>query len=258
VAGDDAAPVTDGIPTFRRRIRLVSPRPGVVLGGLEDTAHHIRVRLQFAGGLIESVTGEAVRLPWTTCPGAAAGLASLVGTELTTSLRALRDRYDPSDHCTHFFDLAQLAVGHAARGGTPVSYDAVCDPSGGRIDASLRRNGELVLQWTVEDGTITGPAPFAGVGLREGFLGWCVRNLDDDAAEAAFVLRRAAGISGVAGIRLDDYRTVGSSGLSPGACFTAQAERIQVAWRNVGSQRDYRDGPEGMLEGFDEAVRASS
>jgi hypothetical protein len=238
-------------------IRLESPRPGVVLGALEDTAHHIRVTLRFEAGRVGSVTGEAVRLPWTTCPAAADGLASLEGTELTTSLRRLRSLYDASDHCTHFFDLAQLTLSHAASGGTPCLYEAVCAPRGTRTDASLSRDGQRILQWTIENGEIAAPAEFAGVGLRQGFLEWCAQHLDEATAEAAFVLRRAAGISGVAGIRLDDYTSVASSGLSPGVCFTAHPDRIHVAFRNVGSQRDYSEGPEGMLAGFVEAVRAS-
>jgi hypothetical protein len=225
----------------------------VVFGALEDTAHHIRVTLRFEDGRVRSVIGEAVRLPWTTCPAAASKLASLAGTELTTSLRRLRSLVDTANHCTHFFDLAQLALSQAASGRKERSYEAVCGPNGARMDASLRRDGLPVLEWTIENGRITGPAQFAGVGLRHRFVEWCTQNLDDEAAEAAFVLRRAATISGVAGIRLDDFADVAASGLPPGVCFTAQPERIHVAFRNLGSQRDYSDSPSGMLDGFAES-----
>ena len=239
--------------TYRRRIRLESPLPGVFYGALEDTAHHVRVTLSVADNRVRSITGEAVRLPWTTCPGAAAGLASLVGTELTTSLPRLRDLYDSITHCTHFFDLAQLTLAHAARGGRERSYEAISEASGPTTSASLLRDGDCVLEWTIEAGTIMAPESFAGVGLRQGFVRWCAAHLDDDAAEAAFVLRRAASMSSVANLRLDDYRTVAESGLVGGVCFTAQPERIEVAFRNVGSQVDYSAVSDAMLAGFDEA-----
>lgn len=239
--------------TYRRRIRLESPHPGLVFGALEDTAHHVRVTLHVADNRVRSIAGEAVRLPWTTCPGAAAGLSSLVGTELTTSLPVLRELYDASGHCTHFFDLAQLTLAHAASGRKERSYEAISHPAGSATAASLLRDGQTLLQWTIEDGTITAPDSFAGVGLRQGFVRWCAQHLDDDAAEAAFVLRRAASMSSVANLRLDDYAMVAQSGLSPGVCFTAQPERITIAFRNVGSQRDYSTSPDAMLAGFDEA-----
>jgi hypothetical protein len=239
--------------TYRRRIRIETPVPGVVFGALEDTAHHVRVTLSFDDNQVRSAIGEAVRLPWTTCPGAAAGLASLVGATLTTSLPQLRALYRAPEHCTHFFDLAQLCLAQAASGRRERSYEAVGQASGARTEAHLLRDGETILEWTIEGGTIASPAAFAGVGLRQGFVRWCDEHLDDDAAEAAFVLRRAASMTGVANLRMDDFSVVAESGLSPGVCFTAQDERIMVAFRHVGSQRDYSANSDEMLEGFDDA-----
>ena len=239
--------------TYRRRIRIETPAPGVVFGALEDTAHHVRVTLNFGDGRVLSVSGDAVRLPWTTCPGAAAGLASLAGSTLTTSLRQLRALYRAPAHCTHFFDLAQLCVAQAASSRRERWYEAVSCASGSDTVASLLRDGATVLEWTIRDGRIAAPAAFAGVGLREGFIRWCDEHLDDDAAEAAFVLRRAASMTSVANLRMDDFGLVAESGLSPGVCFTAQEERIQIAFRNVGSQRDYSANSDEMLEGFDDA-----
>jgi hypothetical protein len=243
----------DGRSIYRRQIRIATSGPGLVVGALEDAAHHVRVTLEFGEGRVRSVTGEAVRLPWATCPGAAAGLAQLHGTTLTTSLAQLRRRYDPTAHCTHFFDLAHLALAHAARGGSERFYEAVSFAAGDTTVASLSCNGRAALEWTIQGGQIRDPAFFSGVGLREGFVRWCEAHLDDEAAEAAFVLRRAATMAAVARMRLDDYTVVADSGLSPGVCFTAQPENIKVAFRHVGSQRDYSQSGDGMLEGFEEA-----
>jgi hypothetical protein len=242
--------------TYRRRIRIEKASQGVVLGALEDTAHHVRVTLTFSGNTVTSVTGVAVRLPWATCPGAAAGLASLAGTELTTSLPRLRRLYDPRGNCTHFFDLAQLTMAHAASGRERRFYEVLARPEGGRTAASLTRDGETLLLWTIEGGRIVEPEQFAGVGLREGFVRWCEQQFDDDGAEAAFVLRRAAGMSGIANMDMDKYAVVAESGIGPGVCYTSQPENIGVAFRNVGSGRDYSAGGEHMLDGYSESLEA--
>ena len=71
-----------GEGVYRRRIRLVLTDPGVVRAELEDDYHHFRCTLTFADGLITGCEGEAVRHPWTTCPGAMGLLRSLAGTPL--------------------------------------------------------------------------------------------------------------------------------------------------------------------------------
>jgi hypothetical protein len=258
VAYVGAVPGEDGRKAYRRQIRIATPGPGLVVGALEDAAHHVRVTLEFGDGRVRTATGEAVRLPWATCPGAAAGLAQLHGTTLTTSLAQLRQRYDPTAHCTHFFDLAQLTLAHAARGGTERFYEAVSCVAGDTTAASLTRDGRTVLEWTIQNGRIREPASFSGVGLREGFVRWCEAHLDDETAEAAFVLRRAASMAGVANMRLDDYAVVADSGLPPGVCFTAQPQNVKVAFRHVGSQRDYSQSGEGMLDGFEAARRGAA
>ncbi len=54
---------------YHRRIRATSS-PGLVNAELEDDFHHFRVRLQHDGEKIVEIEGDAVRYPWTTCPGA--------------------------------------------------------------------------------------------------------------------------------------------------------------------------------------------
>ena len=208
-------PPTDTAKTYRRRIRLESSPPCIAFGALEDPAHHVRVTVRFDGDTVESVTGEAVRLPWLTCPGAVAGLTSLGGMTLTTSLRRLRNLYDPTSHCTHLFDLAQLTLADAASGRRQRGYEVIIPTGQDVTTASLLRDGHTFLEWTVERGTIVGPDPFSGVGLREGFLGWCEQHLDEDTAEGAFVLRRAVSMAGIANMRMDDYAVVADSGLPP-------------------------------------------
>jgi hypothetical protein len=243
---------------YRRRIRIETAAPGVVLGALEDSAHHVRVVARFDGPKVTQVRGEDVRLPWATCPGAASGLASLDGTELTTSLRSLRRRFDPRIHCTHFFDLAQLTLAHAAAGHDKRSYQVMVGTAGSTTVASLACDGEPLLEWTIDKGEIVAPEMFKGVGLREGFVRWAEEHLDEDGAEAAFVLRRAASMHVIASMDMDSYAVVAESGLPVGVCFTAQPERRALALRNRGTQRDYSPDGAEMLEGFDEALERAA
>jgi hypothetical protein len=240
---------------FRRRIRLAAPAPGVVLGALEDDVHHVRVTLSHDGSRVTDCVGTPVRLPWVTCPASAAGLASVVGSDLTASLPELRGRYDRHLHCTHMFDVVHLAIAHAAARQPDLSYEAVVsDPDeDGVVAASLRRDGHEVLAWRVRGGAILEPAQFAGVELERGFVGWADANLGGWLAHEAFILRRAAWMSPIRHQVLDDHAVVVESGLPPGVCFTAQPERITIAARNVGSQRNYSRNSAGMLEGFDDA-----
>ncbi len=258
--------------TYRKRIRVETCAPGMLMGALEDTAHHVRVKMRFEGARVREVQGEPVRLPWVTCPGAAEGLRSLVGAEATTALRELRRHYDPASHCTHFFDLAHLVLAQAARNlagaAEPVrAYEAVVPApqgvgvvaagphtelrGGGVTTAALFRNGVCVLQWQLEGSRIIGPDPFTGLGLREGFLQWCEQHLDDERAEAAYVLRRVAGMWMIANLAMDAFDNVAQTGLPQGTCFTAQPERMGRAARNVGSQRDYSAPSAPMLEGYE-------
>jgi hypothetical protein len=251
VTAPDERLLTD---VYRRRIRLLTPEPGVVIGALEDTAHHVRVTVISDARRVVSVRGEAVRLPWVTCPGAVAGLATLDGTELTTSLRQLRGAYSPAEHCTHLFDLAHLAIAHAARGHRERLYEVVVSDREQPMPAYLFRDGVKTLEWRVALGSIVAPPQFAGVGLAGGFLSWCDANLDEEGAEAAFVLRRASSMAAIAHMDFDAYRAAGEARLQPGVCFTAQPERMAVAFRTTGSQRDYTTTGDGMHLGFDDAA----
>ena len=194
--------------------------------------------------------GEGVRFPWSTCPFAADQLEPLVGMSLSTRSTAVGDVVSARDNCTHMFDLAGLAVAHAARGGDRRQYDVVvADPVDHRRQATLDRDGEPQLAWVVDHHTILEPAPFRGQALRGGFLAWAEAALEPDTAEAAIVLRRACHIAHGRVQDLDIYDDAGP--LLPvmsGACFTFQPERAPVAQRMKGTIRDFTDAPERLLE----------
>jgi hypothetical protein len=174
---------------------------------------------------------------------------------LDTSPTAVGGWADSHANCTHLFDLAGLAVAHAARhvagGADRRSYLAVVpDWFEPPYDAWVMRDGDEVLRWTVAGATIASPEPFAGVPMAGGFVAWCREHLDDDTTEAAFLLRRAAWMSPARHIDLEQYDTADASHVKHGVCFTAQPQRLSIARRNRGSLRDYGTNPDRMLTSF--------
>jgi Protein of unknown function (DUF2889) len=250
------APYRDG--WYRRRIRMTAPEPGVVESALEDDFHHFEVTLRHDGTTVVRVDARSVRWPWSTCPGAAVPLRALEGMALSPRCLAVGDRTDPRANCTHMFDLAGLAVAHAARvaagGATERQYDAEVPvgatlPTGDPATVRLWRDGEPALEWTLVGGGIA-EAPFTAAPWRGGFFRWADTTLPTEDAEAAIVLRRACEIGMGRGMDLDAYDTADELGpMMAGICHTMQPGVMEVALRNKGSVRDFSDDADALLRG---------
>jgi hypothetical protein len=237
---------------YRRRIRLAADGLSVT-ADLEDDFHRFGVDLVHDGEKVISVRGRARRFPWTTCAAAVEPLAALEGMPLSTDATAAGAWADPRANCTHLFDLAGLAVAHAASGREHRQYDVEVpdrDVEGGwTTQPRLWRNGELVLSWALRHLTIEAPHPFAGVALRGAFMRWARDALDPDTAEAAIVLRRACEISYGRLQDLDGYDVAADLGdVMLGTCHTFQPGTMEVGIRRKGSGRDFSDAPDGLLE----------
>ena len=179
-----------------RRLITLTAAPGLASAELVDDFHHFRVRLHHNGGHVQRVEAESVRYPWTTCPAAGGRLSALEGMPLSPRASAVGEWTRARENCTHMFDLAGLAVAHAASTREQREYLAIVpDRVEGLTRPTLQRDGVLVQAWTLRGGTITDPPPYAGRRLRDRFISWADESLDADEAEAATVLRRACYIS---------------------------------------------------------------
>jgi hypothetical protein len=237
---------------FRRRLILDAVDAGTVAAGVEDEIHHFRLTLRHDGRVVTAVEPDPRRWPWSPCAEAGDRLEELVGLPLGTSVTAAGARTPARQQCTHQFDLATLAVAHAARGrlGRRV-YDAVVpDWRTTPFRARLWRDGELVLDWTADTSRVHGPDPFTGVDLRGGFLAWCEATLDPELAEAAVVLRRAAWMSPSRHMDLEAAETGREGGMRDATCWASQPERIETAVRMTGTLRDYGKDPTAPLADF--------
>lgn len=217
---------------------------------LEDDFHHFRTTIDHDGVVVTGIVGQAIRHPWTMCAAAPNHLTELIGVALTRSPGALAGRDDARSHCTHLFDLAGLAVAHAASGRATRTYDAaIPDRIDGRTVATLARDGESLLRWDLKWQQVVGPDPYSGRPLRGGFIAWALDALDDDEAEAAIVLRRAADISMGRFEDLDQYdNAVPLMSFMGGSCFTFTEARAEQAVRIKGSMRDFTSTPERLLD----------
>ncbi len=247
-------PYGEGV--YRRALELVNdPAGGRTYGELEDDLHHFRVVIVHDGNTIQRADGEALRWPWESCASADEPLRAIEGQPLTSQSTGIGAYTDARRNCTHLFDLAGLAVAHARRPAPRRRYDIeVTDRSGPnrRFHASIRRDGEQVIEWHLEEEAIVAPTAWVGVDLRTRFIPRAESSLDPDQAEAAIALRRALSIAGGRSMNLDevvhasDVRMMGFA-----VCHTYTDGVAQVSLRRKGSAIDFSDHPDAVLPDLD-------
>ncbi|MBV1916778.1 MAG: DUF2889 domain-containing protein [Sphingomonadaceae bacterium] len=223
----------DSLSGYRRRI-VIDPGASSVQAELEDDFHRMVVTLFHDGGNITGIESEMKRSPWTTCEGA---MAQLEKTFLGKPLDDPSFRTDKPLNCTHLYDLATFCALHAAMSERAVYDIAISDPTEeGRSASRLYRNGEVLLDWLLQDGKFVVPQEIEGKGILE--IGEWLASLDDDLEEAARILRWATMISGGRSISMP----AGMSGakFAIGAtCYTFQPDMAEKARRKPGADLDF-------------------
>ncbi|QCP50350.1 DUF2889 domain-containing protein [Trinickia violacea] len=244
------SPAADyGHQTAWRRIRMIGRKNQVVVE-MEDLAHGMRCVVEHDGQRVTALRPEFRRIPMNTCTGAGEPLQAVVGTPIGSPFANFYAGGRARQNCTHMFDLARLGVAHATRGETVRDYlmempddNAECRPS------TLHRDGDVVLQWRLENSTVLDPEPFAGRHLFRGFTSWAAENFEGDDLEAILVLQKGCFVA-------QSRRYVLESGPlsaaeqqhNTGLCFGYGHERIAIAVRLEGTRRDFTDHPERLLK----------
>ncbi|MFZ4584144.1 MAG: hypothetical protein ACOYNI_02860 [Acidimicrobiia bacterium] len=238
---------------YRRRIRCVAPEPGVVIGDLEDDFHRFRVTLRHANGVVTAVDGEALRFPWTTCPGAVEPLRALEGMPIDARCTSVSRIADPKVNCTHMFDLAGHSVAHAARGTAARQYDVELWRTEHGHRASIARDHEPLFEWEMQfvNGgreLVDPPPPFDTAPVRQGgFIRWTDEHLESELGEAAVILRRACDIGMGRGMAFDQYATLADIPTARmGICFSWNEDTAPVAVRMQRSVRDFGTSPDAL------------
>jgi hypothetical protein len=236
---------------YRRRIRVLTLEPGVVESDLQDDFHHFVITLRHDGERVESVAAQSERWPWSTCPDAALPLQKLAAMPLSRRFSAAGQWTDPKQNCTHQFDAACHAITHAAWGRAVRVYDLEIprrDPDTGASRCRLWVDGELSLDWEIGWGGIVDPVPpFDATRWRGGFMRWADATLAEDDAERAITLRRACDIGMGRGMDLDAIPVASQLPQTmAGVCHTMQPGVVEVAFRHVGSIRDFARTPAAL------------
>ncbi|MDP3668371.1 MAG: DUF2889 domain-containing protein [Telluria sp.] len=237
---------------YRRSIRITTSGNGA-RAELEDDLHRFSVMLRHDGERVSAIEAVPVRYPWSLCGQADMLLERLVGMPLSPDALAVFRHTEGSEQCTHMFDLAGLAIAHAARG-TPVrSYDIAAPyfQEEGVRTLSLRRDGHDILHWTVNDTTLLAPPAFAGRDIRSLSLWARGAFSDPDDVEAVVLLRRAVLISKARLQHWDRFATAADTGHATGACYVFQPGVQERALRMVGASREFTDAPGQLLSGLD-------
>ena len=233
---------------YRRRIRITTA-PGLARADLEDDPHRYGVIVKHDGQSVAAVQGLALRTPWSLCREAVSVLDRLVGMALSPDPQEVYRHTDGRAQCTHMFDLAGLAVAHAARGTSQRQYDIEmpCLDTRAPRQACLSVDGQERLVWTLERSAILAPKPFAGQDLRT-MMPWAkARFIDRDVLEAVMVLRRAVFVSGNRMYDMDRMTDAAATGHVSGACYVFQPGVAERAARVQGSTLDFGRTPQALL-----------
>ena len=221
--------VADSPPAFHRHV-LVTPGDGWVSAWLEDDYHHLGVTLRHDGETVDRIDAEMVRAPWSTCPGA---VQQLTATFAGVRLDEVTARGEKQANCTHLHDMAVIAAVHA-RDPAPIRYEiTVTDAAGGVRLCEITRDSALAQRLVERDNLIEEPVEARGKTLFQ--LGEWIASLDEQAREAARLLRWAAIIAHGRAIPMD--RQSDASRMQSN-CFTFQPGRKERAQR-VGAVMDF-------------------
>ena len=231
-------------PGLWRRV-IIHPGSGWIGGALEDDVHRFHMRFEHDGTRIIAARAQAIRHPWSACPGAAPHIAGELKGELLGQVAAR----DPFQHCTHLYDLAVVMAAHVDDK-QPTQFDLrVADRIDERTSAILEENGSELLRWQLDGTSISGNGPHAGLDLKQ--LSRWKQELPPRDAERATMLRRAVFVSGARqfnpppGLRATDQ---GSQRM--GVCYNYQLPQAEQSMRMDGWRSDFSSSG-APLAGFD-------
>ncbi len=234
-----AGAVLESLPGFRRRFRI-TPAPHSVRCEVEDDFHCMEVTLHHELGVATRVEAIMHRAPWTTCPGAQQKVQeTFTGVRLDEFAR----RGEKKDNCTHLYDLALLAAGHAGEDRVQQYDILVSDPDEKGVNlAAIRRNGETLLYWEVQGFVMVEPSEAAGIRLDR--LNDWIAGLDAPLQEPARLLRWAVMI---AHGRVLPMEAQSDATKMPPNCYTFQPHRAVNALR-IGLIRDFSNDESQPLD----------
>lgn len=254
-AGNEFINPNYGKSIYRRRIRLIAEGNSVI-GELEDTMHGFRSCVEHDGECVTTVTGDAIRYPLSSCPGALEPLQELVGVSIQSTAEEINRQGNPFGNCTHLYDLSILAVAQARRLTLNTDlgdyqYDVeVHDETEAGSRATVSLNGERIHDWLTQRFQIVEPGPLAGNTLFQGFSAWAKQHFQGIELEAAHVLQKGYFVAQAN--RFDTNKLAGKPALIEesrrNVCYSFSDGTVENAIRLGTNARDFTDTPEQLLK----------
>lgn len=231
---------SSGEPYYRR----ITLRPTVQSDGraqieahMQDHVHHMKVVVIHDGGRVISAIPQGVRLPWDMCPFGIAGVTRIAGMTIAQAREGLGWPGGRTANCVHMVDLTRVALAHVDDAVESVYSITVTPAFAPERHARIERDGQLLLEWTLDGEQLIGDEPFHGHTLRAAdFVGWR-QVLAPELREPATILRRACHIAPSRDINLDRMRVAAESINADGSCYTLQPDVIHQAHRQQGTFR---------------------
>lgn len=239
-----------GSGRFRRRIVLQQRNlPGGLDGidaELEDCNHRLALSTCHDGQHIVGIRAHSLRIPYSSCPGAATALEALVGQPLPDRPGDLaRAGGQPRQHCTHLFDLLELALLHRLRATPRSEWQVVVeDEHNGMEQAEVCLDRRLIHRWQIHQGRLqTSLSPEGQALIGGGFGRWAQHRFQGLELEAAAVLQRGYFVAQARRYDVDSGagQRADSDGMPTGVCYTYQPERAAEATRLANTVRDFSD-----------------
>lgn len=216
---------------FWRRIRL-TPTQWAVQADVEDDYHCMSVVVHHDGEKAVRIVPAMHRAPWSTCPGAE---EYLVQTFTGVALAQFPERGEKKANCTHLYDMAILAAGHAADKAQTIYDILVSDPVDNVRYAEIRCNDESLLSWVESGFQLVKPESAAGIRLDK--LRFWIDTLDPALREPARLLQWGNILANGRLYPLARHTEADALKMPPN-CYTFQPERAAIAKR-IGEIRDF-------------------
>jgi hypothetical protein len=238
-----------GSGVFRRRIKI-NCRNSSVEVLLEDDNHGFQLCLNHDGNAVTGIDVNPIRYPYDTCPAAIDKLTALVGQPLS-ALEELSSVTKARLHCTHLFDLLQLAIDYSGQSDTDHQYDIVIpDEIDGLQKGSISLDGEIIHDWLASNNMLVAPPNLKGQPLMRGFYAWAQELIPDHQRRAAEALQRGFIVSTSRRVDMENFadQPVNTQIMPVGACHSMQPGIVEGAQRNRGVVRDFTDTEELLLK----------
>jgi len=172
---------------YRRRLLFVSDDRSIT-AQVDDTHHSYWLTLDHDGARVTAIDGAFMRAPNTACPGAPAGLASLIGQPIDAPVSETLARLPAALNCTHLTDLACWSLAQTGR--SQLWEVVIPDQTAKPVWIEVLRDGSVVHRWQVADRHIVTPPHLAGRPIMKGFRSWARAQFDGEELLAATMLQR--------------------------------------------------------------------